>query len=259
MRYSRTGYPEEGELVLCTVTSVQYNSVFCKLDEYGKSGMIHISEVSPGRIRNIRDYVVEGKKVVCTVLRVNEERGHIDLSLRRVSDNLRRQKNALIKQELKAEKIIENLAAELNEDPDKLYETIARPILEEYEYVHMAFQEHVDEEHDLRKFKIPKKILEPLIARVEEKIKPRSVTISGQLTVESYAPDGIEAVKEALAAGLATNPAVSIHYLGSGAYKVTVTADDYKAAEAILDKAVTAVTESITKRGGEATFKRDQR
>ncbi|RME31102.1 S1 RNA-binding domain-containing protein [Candidatus Woesearchaeota archaeon] len=254
MRYTRTGYPEEGELVLCTVTSVQYNSVFCRLDEYGKTGMIHISEVSPGRIRNIRDYVVEGKKIVCTVLRIDEEQGHIDLSLRRVSDNLRRQKNALIKQELKAEKIIENLAAELKEDPDKLYEVIAKPILEAYEYVHMAFQEHVDGEFDLRKLNIPKKILSALITRVEEKIKPRSVTISGRLTIETYAPDGIEDVKTALTQGLNDN--TKIHYLGSGAYKIDVTAEDYKAAEALLDKSVAAITASIKQRGGEATFKR---
>jgi len=45
MFYRKEGYPEENELVLCTVTSVQYNSVFCMLDQYSKSGMIHISEV----------------------------------------------------------------------------------------------------------------------------------------------------------------------------------------------------------------------
>lgn len=257
MRYARHGYPEEGELVLCTVTSVQYNSVFCKLDEYGKTGMIHISEVSPGRIRNIRDYVVEGKKIVCAVLRINEEKGHIDLSLRRVSDNLRRQKNALIKQELKAEKVIENLATELKEDQEKLYETIAKPILQEYEYVHMAFQEHVDDEHDLRTFPIPKKILDALVARVEEKIKPQSVTITGRLTVETYAPDGIDAVRAALEAGLATNKQVAIHYLGSGAYKLDVTADDYKEAEQRLDAAVRAIKKGIESHDGVAEFTRD--
>ena len=62
MLLKKQGFPEESELVLCTVTSVQYHSVFVDIDEYGKSGLIHISEVSPGRIRNIRDFVKEGKK-----------------------------------------------------------------------------------------------------------------------------------------------------------------------------------------------------
>ena len=85
MLLKKEGFPEEDELVMCTVTQVQFHSVFVTLDEYDKGGMIHISEVSPGRIRNIRDFVREGKKIVCKVLRVNEEKGHIDLSLRRVT------------------------------------------------------------------------------------------------------------------------------------------------------------------------------
>lgn len=255
MYYHRDGYPEDGELVLCTVTSVQYNSVFCRLDEYDKSGMIHISEVSPGRIRNIRDYVVEGKKIVCTVLRINEERGHIDLSLRRVSENRRREKNALIKQELKAEKIIENLAKELNEDPQKVYEAIATPILNEYEYVHMAFQDHVDEEGDLKQLNVPKQYLQPLIDRVIDKIKPKSVVISGSLTLNTFDADGIGQIRTALEQ--AEKEGAEVRYLGSGAYKVTVTAEEYKQAEEILKRSVDAASSPITKRGGIAAWVRD--
>ncbi|MEK6948847.1 MAG: S1 RNA-binding domain-containing protein, partial [Nanoarchaeota archaeon] len=60
MLLQKKGFPQEDELVLCTVTKVEFHSVFVTLDEYGKGGMIHISEVSPGRIRNIRDFVREG-------------------------------------------------------------------------------------------------------------------------------------------------------------------------------------------------------
>ena len=51
MLYKKQGMPDEDEIVLCTVTAVHHHSVFAKLDDYGKTGMIHISEVSPGRIR----------------------------------------------------------------------------------------------------------------------------------------------------------------------------------------------------------------
>ena len=107
MLLKKQGFPEESELDLCTVTSVQYHSVFVDIDEYGKSGLIHISEVSPGRIRNIRDFVREGKKVVCKVLRINEEKGYIDLSLRRVNESEKRRKINEIKKEQTAEKVIE--------------------------------------------------------------------------------------------------------------------------------------------------------
>lgn len=258
MLYTKTGYPEENELVLCTVTSVQYNSVFCNLDMYGRSGMIHISEVAPGRIRNIRDYVVEGKKVVCKVLRINEERGHIDLSLRRVSESQRREFNALIKQEQKAEKIIENLAAELKKDPKKVYEAIAAPILGEYEFISMAFQEHVDGETDLSSLTIPKEYLEPLLERIVDKIKPKSVTITGTLKMHSYAENGLAVIKEALAAAEREGKEqLRLSYLGSGAYKMVVTAEEYKEAEAILKRSLDAASSIVEKsEGGEAEFAR---
>jgi len=78
-------YPEEEELVLCTVKNILGTTVFVDLDKYGKTGVIATSEIAPGRIRNIRDYVVPHKKIVCKVLRVDKAKGHIDLSLRRVS------------------------------------------------------------------------------------------------------------------------------------------------------------------------------
>ena len=92
MLLKKQGLPEDDELVLCTVTKIHFHSVFVNLDEYNMSAMIHISEIAPGRIRNIRDFVVEGKVIVCKVLRVDRERGHVDLSLRRVNDSQKRLK-----------------------------------------------------------------------------------------------------------------------------------------------------------------------
>ena len=104
MLYKREGLPEEDEIVMCTVTKIFPHSVFVNIDELNKTGVIHISEISPGRIRNIRDFVKQDKKIICKVLRINKERGHIDLSLRRVIDAQRRNKSDEIKQEQLAEK-----------------------------------------------------------------------------------------------------------------------------------------------------------
>ena len=51
---------QEGELVLCTVDKIMGTTVFVRL-ENNVEGTITLSEIAPGRIRNLRDYVAPGK------------------------------------------------------------------------------------------------------------------------------------------------------------------------------------------------------
>ncbi len=254
MLYKRQGFPEESELVMCTVTKVQYDSVFVNLNEYGKLGVIHISEISPGRIRNIRDFVKEGKMVVCKVLRVNQERGHIDLSLRRVTDMQRRQKANEIKQEQKAEKILEGVAKKLKKDYNKLYYEVAVKILREYDYTFQGFEDIVENDISLEKLGVEKKLSEEITRAVKEKIKPKEVEIKGNLSIEIYSGDGINIIKKSLKKNLNDN--IDIGYAGAGTYRIAVKAKDYKKAESILNNYVNASVKIITEKEGEAKFVR---
>jgi len=256
MLYKRQGFPEESEIVICTVTSVQYNSVFASLDEYrNKSGIIHISEISPGRIRNIRDYVKEGKKVICKVLRVNEERGHIDLSLRRVNESQRRNKNDELKKEQLAEKIIEFAAKDLKMKKEELYLLVTNKIFKEYDHLYPSFEDYVTENYDIKKLDLDKKIIVKLDELIKQRIKPPEVMISGTFTLVSYDPDGVSTIKKAIE--LAQGEGIELKYYGAGKYGITFKAEDYKECEEMVEKATTAVIEAMEKAGGEASFKRD--
>lgn len=248
MFYTREGFPEEDDLVLCTVTSVQYNSVFCTLDEHeNKTGMIHISEVTAGRIRNIRDYVQEGRKVVCKVLRVDLQKGHIDLSLRRVNERQRREKMSILKQEQKAENLLAHLATESGKDPEKFYKEVAPAVFEHYEYLTLAFQDIADGSFSLEETKLDPKLAGQIEALVKERITPTQVEIEGKLSLSTYASGGIELVKEALMAAESAAEGVTIKYLGAGAYNVRVSAEDYKQAEKRLKSVLDAANEKMAK------------
>jgi translation initiation factor 2 subunit 1 len=234
----KEGFPEEDELVLCTVSAVQYHSVFVKLDEYGgRTGLIHISEVAPGRIRNIRDYVVEGKKVVCKVLRINKEKGHIDLSLRRVNEMQKRKKLNQIKQQQLAEKIVEFVAKKRKERVDSLYNSISEKLLEKHASVFDAFEEVSIDKLDLSKV-LDKKLAEELTELIKQRIKPREIEIGGELTITSHAPNGVEIVKEALKKAEAVKGKPVVKYKGAGVYTISVKSDDYKVAEKVLKRAI---------------------
>ena len=246
MRYAKQGYPEDDELVLCTITSVQYNSVFCDLDEYpGKGGMIHISEVTAGRIRNIRDYVQEGRKVVCKVLRTDKEKGHIDLSLRRVNERQKREKMTALKQEQKAENLLKHIAKESKQEFSKLYEQVSKVVFKEYEYLFEAFQDVVDGEYDFKG--LDKDLAKKISDLVKERIKPQEVTVEGKFMIETYAENGVQLVTDALVAARKAAEPAEIRYLGAGQHKIVVTAEEYKDAEKRLKQAITTVQEAFEK------------
>ena len=192
----KQGFPEEGELLICTVTKIFGHSVFVNIEEYAKSGMIHISEISPGRIRNLRDYVVEGKKIICVVLRINKEKGHIDLSLRRVSEGERRKKSESIKQEQKAKKLIENTAKDLHKEAKQFYEDISEKILKKYKTLNLCFSEVVNNSLELKDLDIEKESAEKLTDVIKERMKPPKIIILGNLSIEIHDPNGIEIIKQ---------------------------------------------------------------
>ncbi len=255
----KTGMPEESELVLCTVSQIQYHSIFVTLDEYqGLSGMIHISEVAPGRIRNIRDYVKEGKVIVCKVLRINRERGQLDLSLRRVTDAQRRHKVNQIKHEQKAESIVEHVSKELKLTPEKLYAKIKEPIFKEYDFLYEAFVEVVEKDFKLTSLGIEANIAAKLEETIRQRIKPKEVMIGGKMTISTFAGNGVEIIKENLLKVKEVEGA-EVTYLGGGRYKFLVKSKEYKEAEAILEDALETASAGLRKAGAEVEFARDSK
>lgn len=252
----RDDFPEEDDLVLCTVTNVHFHSVFVTLDEYEKSAMIHISEISPGRIRNIRDFVVEGKKIVCKVLRVNKEKGHIDLSLRRVTEIQKRAKLDKIKQEQKSEKIIEVVAKALKIDVKILYNEVFLAVSKKYDYLSDCFQEFVAGITQLDELGLRKELIGPLSETIKLRIKENKVIIGGELSLTTYEPNGIELIKEAIKKAQNNNDQVKISYNGGGKYKITVESKTYKEAEVIINKTVNDAIDYIKENNGEGEFAR---
>ena len=100
----------EGDIVLCTVKSIVGTSVFVHIEGDGE-GTIVTSEIAPGRIRNIRDYVVPGKKIACKVLRI-DDRNNIYLSLRRVTSKERNEIAEKFEKEKEYQSIIKAVVKE---------------------------------------------------------------------------------------------------------------------------------------------------
>jgi len=159
-----------------------------------------------------------------------------------------------IKQEQKAEKILEGVATSLKMNFKDLYSQISDKIFQNYSYIFECFNDIVEKNISLESMGIDKKIAKHITDDVKEKIKPKQVEIKGELKLESYASNGVELVKEALLK--AKNPAVDISYEGAGKYRLIVTAKEYKDAEKILEKSVDNAVKYIESKHGTGEFSR---
>jgi translation initiation factor 2 subunit 1 len=254
MLIRREGFPEVSDLLVCTVTNIQHNSVFVNIHEYGRQGMITISEIAPGRIRNIRDYVVEGRVVICKVLSVNRERGYIDLSLRRVSEGQKRQKNDEIKQELKAEKIVEITSRALGMGLQDLYTIVAGKFLKQYFYLYQVFDDVINDNIVLKDF-FDKNIAESLEKTIREKIKPKEIAIAGDFTISIWEDNGAEIVRTIFSKA-DTVRSSEMSYLGGGRYRVFLKGTDYKVLEKSLKDISEYIISGVKKSKGEVEFER---
>src|SRR3989344_4835837 len=94
----------EGDLVIATVKKIEGTTVFVEIEDSEIKGSIVFSEIAAGRIRNIREYVVPNKKIVCKILEVKKD--HFELSFRRVTGKEREEK---IKEYQKISEFLDNI------------------------------------------------------------------------------------------------------------------------------------------------------
>lgn len=68
-------------VVKATVTGIASYGVFVSLDEY-YTGLIHISEISNGFVKDLNDYVKVGDVIAVKILDVDNDEGHLRLSIK---------------------------------------------------------------------------------------------------------------------------------------------------------------------------------
>jgi len=257
---ARADFPDIGDLVVCSVTNVKNFGAFVTLDEYGgKEGFIHVRDVATGWVKYIRDHVREGQKIVCKVLGVDEDKGHIDLSLKQVNDHARREKIQEWKNEKKADKLLEIVGTKLGKSSDQAYAEVGEELMKEYGSLFAVFEQASTDPDSLKELGLDKKWIAAITEVAKENIELPSVSIDGTLEIMCPASDGIDHIKKALVVGLDSDEVeIKIHYVGAPKYKVSVTAGDYKTAEQELKDSIHRMTTSIQKSGGSASFKRKE-
>jgi translation initiation factor 2 subunit 1 len=254
-------WPENGDLVIATIESVTDYGAYAKLDEFTKRGLLHVSEISSSWIRNIRDFVREGQKVVLKVLRVDSEKGHIDLSLRRVTKRERIEKIMSWKKERKGETLFREVATKVGLTVDELYQQAGEKIDEKLS-IYEGFEKAVKEgSESLTKLGVPEKIAAAFAEVGEDRIHVKMVKVKGVLEIRCMKPNGVKVIKEAFAAAKTEKTcasSVTFYVIAAPKYSIEARAENYKKAEEVFQKAAQSVVSKITKAGGQGTFRREK-
>ena len=210
----------ENDVILCTVKRIEKTTVFLEIAGYGQGTMI-FSEVSPGRIRNIREYVVPNKKIVCKVLRIKD--GHPELSLRRVKAKERDE----VLETHKKEKILANvLKPVIKEKTPEILEKIK----EKYQLA--EFLDEARENPDLIETFVTKTQATELKKIFAEK-KEKEKEVSKIIILKTNKESGLKDIKESLKTDEA-----KINYLGSSKFSILVKDKNYKNANSKLDQII---------------------
>ena len=252
-------FPEEGELVVCTVQSVKNFGAFVTLDEYdAKEGFIHIRDVATGWVKYIRDFVREGQKIVCKVLGVDASKGHIDLSLKSVNEHQKREKIQQWKNENKADKLLGIVAERLGTTLEKCYDDFGYRLIETFGTLYGAFEQCAANEKALDEEGFEGDWKGSFIEVAKENVTPPYVQIDGYLDLSCPLPDGVNRIKAALLHGKeSTEGQLKIQYIGAPRYRVVMIAPDYKTAEEELKKVTENIITDVKECGGEAGFRRE--
>ena len=263
MMLKKPEWPEVGDLVIGTIKSITSYGAYVSLDEYEKEGLLHISEVSSGWVRNIRSFVREGQKVVLKVLRVDAEKRHVNLSLRRVTKREKREKILFWKRDRKAESLLRSTSEKSKIPLEEIYEKAGSKIEESFGRLYDGLEKTARDGVDvLLEIGVPEDIATAIAEVAKEKIKISMVRVRGNLELQCTKPNGATLIRESLLSaqkiGKPKGPRVRVYVVSPPKYRIEVSAENYKEAEKILEKATETALKHITKAGGQGIFKREK-
>ncbi|KZV79921.1 putative translation initiation factor eIF-2 alpha chain [Exidia glandulosa HHB12029] len=268
MRYYEPRYPEVDELVMVQVRQIAEMGAYVKLLEYDNiEGMILLSELSRRRIRSIQKLIRVGRNEVVVVLRVDKEKGYIDLSKRRVSpEDIVKCEERYTKSKTVAS-IMRHVASKVAGGPvvdehgddeahaasgndeerlEALYDQFAWPLAKKYGHTYDAFKLALTEPDVVFDgLDIPPATLQHLLSTIGRRLTPHAIKMRADIEFSAFTPptESTEAVP--IKATLVAPPLCVL----------TTNATDKCGAVDRLERAIELIQATIEEDGGDLVVK----
>lgn len=270
-RMYESPYPEVDDLVMVNVKQIAEMGAYVSLVEYnGIEGMVLLSELSRRRIRSVQRLIRVGKNEVVVVLRVDRDKGYIDLSKRRVSPEEAVKFEEKYNKSKTVHSIMRHVAEKNDVELEALYRAIGWPVYRRFGHAFDAFKMALTEPEKLWQAVLEEpgsasnelvqnpQIKKDLFASIVRRLTPQKVKIRADVEVACFAYEGIDAVKKALGAGEKVSNEevpIKVRLVAPPLYVLMTQCMDKTKGIDALNKAIAAIEATITQCGGQIVVK----
>jgi translation initiation factor 2 subunit 1 len=262
-RFYESKYPEVESVVMVNVRNIADMGAYVSLLEYDNiEGMILLSELSRRRIRSIHKLIRVNRNEVVMVLRVDKEKGYIDLSKRRVSPEDVAACEDRFNKAKAVHGVLRHLAERRKFFLEDLYEKIGWPLYKKYGHAFDAFKLAISEDKNagdpFAELDIEEDLKEELKTYILRRLAPQPIKIRSDIEVSCFTYEGIDAIREALFAGMdlgsEQNP-IRIKLIAPPIYVLSTTTLEKEVGIALLESAIDTIKAKITAKGGKIDVK----
>lgn len=255
-------YPEVDDLVMVTVQQIADMGAYVTLNEYNNlEGMVLLSELSRRRIRSVQRLIRVGKQEVVVVLRVDREKGYIDLSKRRVSPEEVEKFEEKFNRSKLVHSIMRHVAERKDLELEELYRSVGWPLYRKYGHAFEAFKAALTDPAAVwgsLPGPVDEAIIAELMQSIVRRLTPQKLKIRADIEVACFGYEGIDAVKTALAAGEALSAEdipIKVKLVAPPLYVILTTCMDRQRGLELMNKAVEAIEATIKPLGGQLVVK----
>jgi len=253
--YYERKVPDTDELVMVRVHSIDDVGVLCHLLEYNNlEGFLPLSEISRKRMRSVLRHVRTGQKQVLQVLRVDPERGFVDLSKKYITDVEREAGSDKYNKGKTVHSITSYVAEITHKEVEDIYKKYVWPLCESETYGHPfeAYKALAAEGANIWKDieESDAEIIDAFGKVVKQRLATQPVKIGAQIEVTCYSEAGIDDIKHALKTAQASAKDVKIQLISSPLYLLFTTTIDETKGEQLINDVIDVIQKEITTRSG---------
>ena len=257
-----TSTPEEGELVVVTVKNVKQNGVYVDFDEYpGLEGFIFIGEIASGWVKNIRSFVRDGQRLICKVMRTKKDGSSLELSLKSVSEERRRDRLQEWKNEQRSLQLLKVCGEKVGWSEAER-DSLGEDLVSSFGTLYTAFEEAAMNETAIIDAGFEGDWITEFIEIAIENIIPPFVEIKGSLNLSINVDNGVDVIRDALISAEQYSSekdevSVMCFYDGAPEYRLVLKAPDFKTAEDLWVEVTDSIIKIMEENGGQAATFRD--